>query len=190
MSAKVKGRTLLDTLASIRERVGEAAFQSLVGSLEPAVREPLREVLASQWYPLDVMTGLLNAEIRAFDGGDAGVLVGRAEAVVEKQLRGIYRIFIRLGSPEWIVKRIAAIHQAYFQGIDVGHEILEANRARVTYTGFESQHAILANVIVGFYRKALQLSGAADVRVHFQKPIGASDGKAVLLVSWVMDRRP
>jgi hypothetical protein len=38
------------------------------------------------------------------------VLIGRSEKVIEGQLHGIYRVFVKLGSPEFVIKRISAVH--------------------------------------------------------------------------------
>lgn len=177
----VKGRALIDTVAVVRERYGQAALDELVATLDPEAQEILRgSVLANDWYPLDVMTSFMVAGVKMHSGGDEGVIVARSERVIEKQLGGIYRIFVRLGSPEFIIKRLGAIQQTYFEGVEVAPRLVEDRRAVVRYAGFEPQHRIMEPAIVGFYRKALQLSGAKDVTARITRPL--SDGKGYLEV--------
>ena len=184
-TVKVKGRTLSDSLDGMRARQGDAAVAALIATLDPAVRDALRgAIIVSDWYPLEVLTTLLEADVKMHDRGNASVLVARTEAVVDRQLRGVYRIFIRLGSPEWVVKRIAAIHENYFDGVRIEPQLLEGNRAVIRYTGFEPRHAIVQHAIVGFYRKALEISGAKHVETQFTVAIGAGDRPAELQVSW------
>lgn len=180
----VKGRALLDTVDSIRHRIGDASLDRLISSLDDAAQRMLRgRIVVSDWYPLDVMTALMKADVKTFDGGNESVIVGRTEAVIDKQLRGVYRIFVRIGSPESVIKRIAAIHENYFENVRVEREFLAERRAAVRYIGFERQHAIIEHAIIGFYRKALEISGARRVSARFTIPVG-SGATAALEISW------
>lgn len=56
--------------------------------------------------------------------------------------------------------------------------------ALVRYTGFEKQHRIMGFAIIGFFKKALEISGAQEVNIYFSTPI--EDGKAFceLSIAW------
>jgi len=70
--------------------------------------------------------------------------------VIEWQLRGIYKIFIRLGSPEFVIRRIAAVHSTYFEGVDIIAEMKGPNSAAIQYVGFTREHRIIGFAIIGF----------------------------------------
>ena len=182
---KVKGRALLDTVENIRNRRGEPVLQELIASLSPPHQQVFRDgIVFSHWYPLDAMTALMTADVAKHDGGNGSVVVQRSEEVIDKQLRGVYRIFIRFGSPEFVIKRIAAIHETYFENVGVEHQFLEDKRAVVRYAGFEPSHAIIEHAIVGFYRKALQIAGAARVDARFVVPIASGRPSADVEIRW------
>jgi hypothetical protein len=107
-----------------------------------------------------------------------------SEAVIERQLRGIYKAFVKLGSPEFVIKRIAAVHATYFQGVPIEVQIQGNGRALVTYTGFEKQHRIMGFAIVGFFKKALEISGAKDVAIYFSVPIEEGKSYSELSIAW------
>lgn len=181
----VKGRVLIDAVAVARELRGQTAVDALVATLDAEAQEVLRgTLLANDWCPLDVLTSFMAASVRMHNGGDESVIVARSERVVEQQLGGIYRIFIRLGSPEFIVKRLGAIHQTYFEHVRVSPSFAEERRARVRYTGFQPQHRLMEHAIVGFYRKALQLSGAKDVTATIATPLSAGRGILEVEIAW------
>lgn len=100
-------------------------------------------------------------------------MIIRSEAVIERQLSGIYRIFVRLGSPEFVIRRIAAVHSTYFDGVEIIPQMTGTNSASIRYVGFAPQHRIIGFVIIGFFRKALEISGATQIDVHFRVPIEA-----------------
>ncbi len=180
----VKGTVLLDTLAVLRERFGDDAHRRLLAAVDPASRQVLGGgALPNDWYPLDVLTTLMAKSLELNEAGDERRVVANAEAVVARHLRGVYAIFVRLGSPEWIIKRIATVHATYFRNVEIAHAFEGAKRARVRYRGFAPRHRILELALVGFYRKALELSGAKDRDVRVTVSIAAGDGCEVEL-SW------
>ena len=107
-----------------------------------------------------------------------------SEVVIEKQLRGIYKAFVKLGSPEFVIKRIAAVHATYFQGVPIEVNLQGSGKAVVRYTGFEKQHRIMGFAIIGFFKKALEISGAKDVVLRFTTPIEEGKEFAELSISW------
>lgn len=171
-----KGTVLLETLDVLRERFGEPALQRVYAAVEPASRQVLADgPLSNEWYPLDVLTGLMQASLELNEGGDEAKVIANAEQVVAHHLSGVYAIFVRFGSPEWIVKRIAAVHATYFRNVEISHTFDGPRRARIRYRGFLPQHRILELAIVGFYRKALELSGAKERAVRVTSSIAGAD---------------
>ena len=182
---RVKGRAVLDAIAVLREKHGPAAVDALVTTLPPEAQEVLRgTILANEWYPLDAMTSFMTAGNRVYHGGDEGEIIDRSERVIEAQLGGIYRIFVRFGSPEFIVKRLAALAQTYFDGVRVEPRFDGPQRAIVRYFGFRPEHRIMEPALIGFYRKALELSGARDVTVAITTPLSAGKSFLELEIAW------
>src|ERR1700675_140454 len=182
---QIKGSAIKETIDQIKSRGGEAAFQKILGLLDDETRKICEgEIFAFNWYPLDLFTQFLEIEIRVLADGKEEMVTRGSEAVIERQLRGIYKAFVRLGSPEFVIKRIAAVHATYFQGVPI-EVLLPANgRATVRYTGFEKQHRIMGFAIIGFFRKALEISGAKDVEIHFATPIDEGKPYSELSISW------
>ena len=117
---QIKGSAIKETIDQIKSRAGEAAFQKILGLLDQETRKVCEgEVFPSTWYPLDLFTRFLEIEIRVLADGKEEMVTRGSEAVIERQLRGIYKAFVKLGSPEFVVKRIAAVHATYFQGVPI-----------------------------------------------------------------------
>lgn len=181
---KIKGAVLLDSLKSIRARGGDAELARIVSHLEGEDRKVFETpIYPWEWYSLDAFANFLEADIRETAGGNAEVLVGRSEKVIESQLRGIYRIFVKLGSPGYVVKRIASVHQTYFDNSKVIAEV-EGGSATIQYIGFKARHRILEYTIIGFYRKALEISGAKKVDVRFSVPMSDDKDYSELIITW------
>src|SRR5258708_21061701 len=135
---QIKGSAIKETINQIKTRSGEDAFQKILGLLDEETRKICEgEIFASTWYSLDLFTRFLEIEIRVLADGNEEMVTRVSEAVIERQLRGIYKAFVNLGSPEFVIKRIAAVHATDFQGVPIDVQLQGHGKALVKYTGFE-----------------------------------------------------
>ena len=180
---RIKGTTILDAIEAARKREGEQRLAQIVASLSPPFRQVFENgMVPTGYYSLDAFVAFLEAGFR-LGGDDERILIKRTEAVAERQLRGLYRVFIKLGSPEFVVRRIITIHQTYFTGIGINFD-LQPGDARVRYTGFLKRHHLMQYVMIGFYQKALQICGARDVRAEMSVPMADDAEFCELHVTW------
>jgi hypothetical protein len=182
---KIKGAVLLDSIKSIKARGGDTELARITGKLEGNAKAVFEgPIYPWGWYPLDAFTDFLEADIRETANGNPEALIARSEKVIEAQLRGIYRVFVKLGSPGYVVKRIASVHQTYFDGTQVIADVEDNSRATIKYVGFRGRHRILEYAIIGFYRKALEISGAKQAAVRFSVPISDETPYSELTITW------
>lgn len=181
---QIKGSAVSDMIRAVKAREGEEGFRTLVALVDEPFRAMfLGGIFDAGWYSLDAYLAFLAASLK-YTGDDEKVLIGRTEAVIEKQLRGIYRVFVKRGSPESIIKRIVTIHRTYFNGASVDFDLPTPASAIVKYGGFEKHHRLLEYVIIGFYNKALELCGAKSVQVVVTVPIARGTGFYELTITW------
>jgi hypothetical protein len=104
----IKGIPMLDTVRSSKQFFGEGEYQRLVGLLSPEAKKVFQEgIVASEWYPLEVYTNLLELIVKEKHKGNVLVLAKGSAKVIEKHFRGIYAVFVKLGSPEYFIKKLA-----------------------------------------------------------------------------------
>jgi hypothetical protein len=181
----IKGSGIKEAITQIKTRAGEAAFQKILGFLDEETRKICEgEIFTSSWYSLDFFTRFLEVEVRVLANGNEEMVTRGAEAVNERQLRGIYKAFVKAGSPEFVIERIAAVHATHFQGVSVEVQLPEPRKALVKYTGFEKQHRIIGFAIIGFFNKALEISGAKDAVIYFTTPIEEGKPYSELSIAW------
>jgi hypothetical protein len=183
--ANIKGTVILDSFRAVKDREGEQVYAKIIRLLDDDTRRVFQnEIFATAWYPLDAFVRFLAADLQETAGGNERVLIARSEVVIEKQLRGIYRVFARLSSAEAVLRRLSGIHQTYFQGVSVDFQTTGAGQATVRYVGFEPQHRLMEYTLVGFYRKTLELSGARQVSAGFTSSSAQGKGYWELALSW------
>ena len=177
----------VDPRAAGRRRV--RLLPRLAGRASPAAVHTADQITG--FYSLDAFASLLEADIRELDGGDPGSFSIRAENVVEQQLSGVYRPFIRLVSPGSLVKRIAAAHRAYFRGVEVVVLSCVRGHATVRYGGFRRGHRTLEYAIRSFFKRGLQLTERQATRLAKARgaPAARADRRGPLSPS-ACGRRP
>ena len=186
--ARIKGTGLIDTIKAIKgikHRAGEQELRRIVGQMGPETRKVFEaQVKSWDWYSIDVCAELLEVLVRETANGNPEILTALAEKAIDAQLRGAYRIFIKLGSPGYVIKRIAAVHETYFEGIQIIPDVDDSGQASIRYVGFKKRHAIMQYTIIGFFRKALELSGAKQVTVGFKVPMSDDTDYSEIAITW------
>jgi hypothetical protein len=181
----VKGSIVRDAVTAIKDTYGESEFNRIVGLLDADSQKALKgTILPSSWLPIEVVVNLLETELKEFYHNDKSQIMKRSELITEKHLNGIYSIFIRIGTPAFILTRLARVNETYFKGVTVEPKMVGLRCFTCTYCGMEKRHEILEPVIVAFYKKAMEISGAQEVVVEFTVPMAVGDGKSEITVTW------
>ncbi len=184
--AQIKGVVVSDAIKAVKSRFGEQVYGSIVGQLKGETRELFERpnIIPSDWYSLDAFVEFLEMDVKVTAQGHEEELIKRAEVLVEQHLRGIYKLFIRFGSPEFVLNRLAVVHRTYFQGVDVEAAVRGPGRGIVKYKGFAKHHRLIGMSIIGYFRKAFEISGARDVKAGFTTSIEEGKGYCELALAW------
>lgn len=182
----VKGNSLKTLVEFIGSKFGPDGLERWTSSLHPEAEEAVRgTVLASTWYEGEhFVIGTRMKVCELFYGGDINGArdIGRFSA--ERSLKGIYKVFIRFGSPNWIVTRTSLIFSSYFRPGTVEMVVNEKGRANARIVGFPDHTGVVEQSVAGFSEKALVMSGANDVDVQVVKSLSRGDEYAEYEVTW------
>lgn len=182
---EIKGIAINDTISALRMVNGDQAYNTIISQLDGQIKQLFENPISNTgWYPLDFFMKFVELSIKLNENGNEDVLVDRSGIVFEKHLKGIYRFLIKFGSPETIINRVSTVNIAYFRGVSVKAKFDGSNRTVITYTGFEKQHRLVQPTILGFYRKALEMSGAKDIHAKFLTSIEEGKGYCELELTW------
>lgn len=183
---EIKGSVINDSVNAVKSRSGEEMYKKILEQLNPDTRRIFETSIISHthWYPLDAFLLYLEADLKLTAKGDENELIKRSEELIEKQLRGIYKVFVKFGSPEFIINRVSLSQQHYLKGLIIESDLIEPEKARVKYTGFEKQHRLIGFSIIGYYKKALEMSGAKNVKIKYITAIEEGKGFCELELEW------
>jgi hypothetical protein len=183
---KVKGTAVETIPLFIKSKFGEQGFKRWLDAQTPTSHEIFRSsILASAWYP--VKDGLIDPTLKfceLFYGGrmDGAIEQGRFSA--EHGLKGVYRLFVRLASPETLVGKASTIMPTYYEGSAM--EVIEKGNgaAKVRITRFETPHSVIEHRMKGWMERALEMSGAKSPKAEIAASMAKGSPHTDFLVSW------
>lgn len=182
---EIKGSAVIGTIERLKEEFGAEAHFRVVQNLPDGDRKLFQgALLSSSWYPLDAFVSYIATENNLLYHGDLSVILSNSEKIVDRQLQGVYKLFTKENTPEFVVNRIGVIHSSYFRGIGLQVVTSASGEYVGRYSGFEKNHQIFEYSICAFYRKALEMSGARDVEANFTVPFGSPVGYSEIRVTW------
>jgi uncharacterized protein (TIGR02265 family) len=163
----IKGSILRTRLAFVEEIDPANGLSRVFARMKPHEAEVLRSLLASAWYPFDLGRKLDDAIVAELGGGRADFFEKLGEASADKNLgpAGVHRGFLVPGDPHAFLAKAPLIYSYYY---DQGHREYDKTGEReavLTTRGAETFSAPDCLTVVGWYRRALEMCGAAKPRV-------------------------
>ena len=181
----MKGVTLHSTLQFNKEILGEEAVNGLIAKLDEESRNVLSHtILDTSWYPLDSLINFTELVFNTILGKNENALKKGSKLIVEKQVTGIYKTLLSVGSTEFIVKRINSINERYYQGVEVITEYLEANKLKVTYKGFEKKHRLQEIITMAWWEVVFENLDAKNITAEITTSLAEDKGYFDFIVTW------
>lgn len=183
---KVKGSAVATLPLFVKQKFGEDGFQKWLASLSPEAQDVFKNnVLTVGWFPLKQILSEPTKKIcdLFYNGNIQGAWEsGRFSA--EQGLKGVYKVFIKLGSAAFITKKASTILPTYYDPSEMKVADLQSNNAVIQITKFEEPSDIVDNRIGGWMEKALELSGYKTVNISITKSLAKGAPFTEFQVSW------
>ncbi|AKJ05883.1 uncharacterized protein (TIGR02265 family) [Archangium gephyra] len=185
-AARIKGSVLITRLNLLMKQGGTGRLQQVLQRLPPADRKVLESVIMPiGWYPLELNSRLDAAIADALsprDRNKAFVEMGRASA--EENLNGPHHVFIRKGDPHFLLSHSPEIYRLYYAVGSRTYEKTGPRSAVVRTVGAESVTEADCLTIVGWYERAIEMSGGRGVRIEQKKCRARGNGHCEYDCAW------
>lgn len=181
----MKGSAITSRIRFVREHGGEEMFRDVRAALSPASRAHLeRGVLPHAWVPFELFVEI-NVEIdKRLGKGDLELCreMGRYGAHVN--LPTLYRIFFRLGSMPFILKKAARLWEVHYDSGRLDVDTDEVGVARLTIADFETPHRTHCLSVLGWAEAAGELTGATVIESRELGCRARGDASCDLFLRW------
>jgi uncharacterized protein (TIGR02265 family) len=167
VTISLKGSILRSRLALVDDIAPEGGRARVLARLSPGEREVLGALLASAWYPFELGKKLDEAIVAELGGGRTDFFEKLGEASAEKNLGpgGVHRSFLVAGDPQAFLAKAPLIYSYYYDGGRREYEKAGEREAVLTTREAETYSAPDCLTVIGWYRRALEMCGAASPKV-------------------------
>ena len=144
-----------------------AQYQTWYDSLTPKAKEVFKEhILASSWYPLHEAVIEPTQKIcdLFYNGSDKGAWKA-GEFSAEHSLKGIYKIFVKVGTPQFIIKRASNVFSSFYNPSKIEVIDTSSNHVNIHISEFPTPSAMVECRIAGWIQQALTISGCKTPNV-------------------------
>jgi len=182
----VKGTAVTTIPLFIKSKFGEVAYNKWLNALAPASQKIFTTgVLVSSWYPLD--DALIHSTLKIcelFYSGNLNGAVDQGRFSAEHALKGIYKLFVKLGSVDFIIAKASSILPTYYAGsaMSVVHKGDKTTTVRITR--FDGIHTVIEHRIKGWIERALEISGANNPRAKIASSMAAGAPVTDFVITW------
>lgn len=183
---QVKGTAVATIPLFVRSKFGDQGYAKWIEQLsEPAKRDMSANILASSWYPLREM--LVDPTLlicTMFYGGKMEGATEQGRFSADHGLKGVYRLFVKLGSTDFIVGKASSILPTFYQ--DSAMEVVAkgAKTTTVRITKFEEPHAVIEHRIKGWIERALEISGAKTPSCRIGSSMASGAPYTDFFITW------
>lgn len=182
--AKVKASAVLSRLQYATAHHGPDAANKLLDALPDEAKRQITTVDAHQWLPFDVFVQINIEADRLWGQGDLSLCYEMGRFGAEANLPTLYRVFYRIGSPMFILRKAARLWEVHY---DSGHllPIQESPSViRLKVSGFAQPHRAHCLSVLGWASRSVELTGANLIDAHEQRCRLRGDAACEFVIAW------
>jgi hypothetical protein len=146
------------------QKHGDAAWEGVLGAMDPTEANVIRSAVGVGWYPLDLYGKLLRSVDRRIGGGDLRTIPALARFEAERDLPTIHRLLLKMVKPAYIVEKMAELWPRYNSTGRLTMHRLGDRAVDVTLSDWSADEA-LCLAVEGYSARALELAGAKGLRI-------------------------
>lgn len=183
---EIKGSAVKTTPEFVKSKYS-SRYLEWVKSLPDTSREIIdKPIYATTWYPLmeSVIIPTQRVADMFFNGNycKAAREIGRYSA--EVALKGIYKIFVRVSSPNFVLSRASNIFSTYYNPADI--KVIESadKKAVLQLKRFNPQEKLIMERIAGWIEHTLEITLKSPLKVDVSNKIENDMLSAQITAMW------
>ena len=183
---EVKGEAVLSIPIFILKKIGTKGYKNWLELLSPEAKKVFsKPINKTDWFPLqEIMIEPTKKYCEMFfNNSDRGAWeCGRYS--VEYGLKGIYKVLVKIASPQILVKKAGPILASYYKPSKL--EVVKSgkNSAVVHITEFPEINRIIEYRIGGWMERAIEICGGQNVTINITYSLTENYPVTEYKISW------
>jgi len=181
----VKGAAVVSTKAFVEAKYENELIKWLSNLPEVSQKIYTQKINESKWYSLkDAFIIPTQIMLKMFYDNNLQGAYELGSFSAEKGLTGIYKVFVKMGSPSFIISRAAKVFSSYYK--DTSIKVLSSTKKSVILMidDFPEYADVVEKRIIGWIDKALEISGCENVKTQVVHSLLSGDPFSELFTTW------
>jgi hypothetical protein len=182
----VKGTAVKSIQEFVQTRYADKYAEWLKAMPETSRAIMSKPVYASDWYSVkDAAIEPTIAIGKVIFNGDsvkAGWETGRFSS--EIALNGVYKIFVKMATPQFIISRSGKILPSYYDPSELAVKETGSKHVILNITRLPMNHEVLEARVFGWIQRALEVTGCKNVQIVPNKAMSKGDPITELMITW------
>mgnify|MGYP006911562587 CR=1 FL=1 len=183
---EIKGTAVKTTPDFVKEKFPGHFLEWLQSMPESSRKIFEQPIYATSWYNLidSVIIPTQMVGDLFYDGNHvkAALLLGRYSADVA--LKGIYKIFIRVSSPHFVLSRASSIFSAYYKPSDIKVVESKDKRCVIELSKFHVSEKLIMHRIAGWVEQTLEITLKSALRIEVIDEVSGDDLVTRIVIEW------
>ncbi len=183
---EIKG-TAVKTVPNYIKEKHQHVFEQWIESLPEQSRKIMDSpILSTEWYPLqegiiipmENLAKILSEEVNkvAWDMGAYSSQIA---------LKGVYKIFVRIASPAFVIGRAANILETYYRPATINLAQREKGKIVLEFDNFLKADHLIMHRIAGWCYNTFEVVKAKNIEVNLKNvDEGGSNFKTLIIIIW------
>lgn len=182
---EVKGAGVLSVIGFVETKFPER-FEEWRKGLPESSRILIEgKILANQWYPVEeAITVPMKKICEMFYGGSLKGAWEYGRYSSEKELTGIYKIFIKLSNVNMLIKKASGVFSLYYKPGRMELRENKPGRAILDIVGFEGMEEVNEYDIGGWIERSGEFYNLKNLSVSIEKAISKGDEFTRYKIEW------
>ena len=183
---EIKGTALVSLQEFVKKNFQDR-FDEWLNSLPETSQNIMKSsILTNSWYPIqDAVIEPTRKMCDLFYHGDIQGAWEAGRYSGEHALKGFYKVFVKIGSPEFILNKASRILPTYYKLSEMETITTRPKSSILRITKFPKPNVYLEYRIGGWIEKALEISGCKGLTVKITTSLANGDPVTEYLSEWM-----
>lgn len=182
---QIKGTAVKATVQFMKEQFPDR-YKEWLDALPAASKQIMQNpIYATGWFSL-MDSVIVPTEIlgkMCFKNPEEGAWqVGAYSA--DYALKGIYKVFVRISSPSFMLSRASSIFASYYKPAVIHVTEKKTKRVVLRLEKFDTQERLIMHRIAGWLEKALEITKSSDIRVEVKHQLMDKAPVSHIIMEW------
>lgn len=183
---EIKGTAVKSTPDYIKEKFPTRYLEWLQSMPESSRKIFEQLIYATSWYNLidSVLIPTQKAGDLFFIGNHAEAAHELGRYSAEVALKGVYKIFVRVSSPHYVLSRASSIFSAYYKPSSIRVTESKNKRCVLELLQFDYSEKLIMHRIAGWIEQALEITLKTALTVDIHNELSGKSLKTLITVEW------